>query len=51
MASTKGWDILGNRKARKMGKRKDLGDFDKGQIVMARRLGKFNKSGAGKDNQ
>ena len=46
----------------KMGKRKDVSDFDKGQIVMARRLGQsiskrqvlwsvVSKSGPKKDNQ
>ena len=49
MAPVKGWDILGSEgtvsscvdvlEAGKMGKRKDLSDFHKGQIVMARRLG------------
>ena len=49
MAPVKGWDILGASEqsvlevdvldAGEMGRSKDLSNFDKGQIVMARRLG------------
>ena len=39
MAPVKGWDILGIKWAGEMGRNKDLSDFDKGQIVMTRRLG------------